>query len=320
MTDTEKIADVVVAAVRAATAPLLERIAVLEARAPVPGPAGKDAPVIDLDVLAVRAAALVPTPKDGRDGIDGKDGPIGAPGDKGLDGKDGPAGKDAPAVDLDAVAVHAAALIPAPKDGRNGLDGKDAPPIDVDDVARRAATLIPAPKDGTSIASALIDASGRLILTFTDGLTKDVGEVVGKPGRDGLAGQPGRSGEKGADGKDGLDGLGFDDIRCEYDGERAFGLKFQRGDRVKEIGGFVLPLVIYRGVFTQGKSYDKGDAVTQGGSYWIAREATMSKPGDGATAWQLAVKAGRDGREGKQGSQGLNGVKGEKGDAGRNFS
>jgi hypothetical protein len=45
MTETQQIADVVVAAVRAASAQLLERIAVLEARAPVPGPMGERGPV-----------------------------------------------------------------------------------------------------------------------------------------------------------------------------------------------------------------------------------------------------------------------------------
>lgn len=63
MTDTEALADVVVAAVRAATAPLLERLAVLEARAPVPGPAGErgdqGAPgVVDPTGLAAVTARL----------------------------------------------------------------------------------------------------------------------------------------------------------------------------------------------------------------------------------------------------------------------
>ncbi len=70
--DTEKIADVVVAAVRAASGPLLERIAALEARAPVPGPAGRDG-------------------VDGR-GEKGDPGDIGAPGLPGERGEIGPAG------------------------------------------------------------------------------------------------------------------------------------------------------------------------------------------------------------------------------------
>jgi integrin beta 3 len=60
--------------------------------------------------------------------------------------------------------------------------------------------------------------------------------------------------------------------------------------------------------------------VTFGGSTWTARGATAEKPGDGATKWQLAVKAGREGREGKPGKDGDRGPKGDKGDPGRNFS
>jgi hypothetical protein len=57
------------------------------------------------------------------------------------------------------------------------------------------------------------------------------------------------------------------------------------------------PRLLYRGVYRDDQHYEPGDAVTYGGSTWIAHEATQARPGDGATPWQLAVKAGRDGRD-----------------------
>ena len=85
--------------------------------------------------------------------------------------------------------------------GKDGLDGKDG-------------------KDGQSVVSLAIDG-GDLVVTFSDGVTVNVGRVCGKdgePGRDGkdgkdgvgIKGDPGESivgprGEPGRDGKDGKD-------------------------------------------------------------------------------------------------------------------
>lgn len=67
----------------------------------------------------------------------------GEKGDKGDRGDTGPAGADA-AVDVEAIARAAAALVPAPK---NGDPGKDAI-VDHMQVVRDVLALIPAPKDG----------------------------------------------------------------------------------------------------------------------------------------------------------------------------
>jgi hypothetical protein len=56
------------------------------------------------------------------------------------------------------------------------------------------------------------------------------------------------------------------------------------------------PAMIYREIWREG-GYEAGDAVTWGGSLWVALSATTEKPGDGA-GWRLAVKKGRDGRDG----------------------
>lgn len=94
-------------------------------------------------------------------------------------------------------------------------------------------------------------------------------------------------------GKNGVDGLGFDDMAAEYDGERTITLRFQRDEIVKEFA-FAMPVVIDRGVWREGE-YKAGDAVTWGGSLWIAQKDTGAKPESGED-WRLAVKRGRDGR------------------------
>lgn len=50
----------------------------------------------------------------------------------------------------------------------------------------------------------------------------------------------------------------------------------------------------YKGIWKEGL-YQKENLVTLGGSVWIAKSDTSSRPGTDGT-WQLAVKKGRDGR------------------------
>lgn len=212
MTDTEQIADIVIAAVKAATAPLQERLAALEARPPLPGPAGDR-------------------------------GEAGAPGEPGAVGPVGPAGER----------------------GQDGAHGRDGQP-----------------------------------------------GVAGAAGRDGA---PGPVGERGADGIAGRDGTLEGATIVQVD-ERTIEVHRADGSLLGVLG---LSVPLYRGVYAAGTSYVKGDAVTYGGSLWIAREATGAKPGDGATAWQLAVKAGRDGKDGKSGERGGPGPMGPRGEAGRDY-
>lgn len=91
------------------------------------------------------------------------------------------------------------------------------------------------------------------------------------------------------------DGFGFDDVSINYDGERALTIRFTKDDNVKEFP-FILPIPIYRGVYKDDGMYLKGDAVTWGGSIWIAQEDTNVHPRNNV-GWKLAVKAGRDGRK-----------------------
>lgn len=121
----------------------------------------------------------------------------------------------------------------------------------------------------------------------------------GKPGRDGRDGVPGAHGEKGLDGARGMngqDGLGFDDLAVLHDGERGVTFRFIKGDKVKEFT-VTVPALIYRGVYTDGKTYEPGDVVTWGGSTWHNGEPTTTKPGEGSKSWTLMVKRGRDGKD-----------------------
>lgn len=291
------IAPVIRDAVVAAQTPLLERLAALEARAPEKGDPGKD----------------------GRDGVDGKDG---TPGRDGVDGVSVDQGTVETTI-REAI-QRAVAALPTPKDGepgRDGIDGKDADPaeirrmidmalvaavaelpkpvdgksIGVEDVRPLLEELvrqIPAPKngrDGVGLAAALIDRDGRLVLTLSDGSTHSLGVVVG---RDGDPGMPGR------DGQDGKDGGRFEEIEVNFDGERTFSLAFVREGERREFGAFIVPAAIYRGVWRSG-AYEQGDAVTFGGSIFIAKRATSAKPETSGDDWQLAVKRGRDGKDAK---------------------
>jgi len=114
--------------------------------------------------------------------------------------------------------------------------------------------------------------------------------------------------------------VGFDDLSVDYDGERTFTVKFQRGDVVKAFL-FVVPMVLDRGVFVAGKTYQTGDCVTWGGSTYIAQRETTAKPGESGAesrAWRLSVKRGADGRVGPEGKAGPPGPRGEQGPQGRN--
>jgi len=187
--------------------------------------------------------------------------------------------------------------IPTPKDGQNGKDGESIDPAEmqrmISEAVEKAMSAFPIPKDGldgkdgkdgkdgVGLAGAIIDRSGELVVTLTNGETRNLGPVVGKDG---------------APGKDGADGFGFDDLEASYDGEKTVTLKFVKGERAKEFA-FTLPVVIDRGVYKEGQIYRPGDGVTWGGSYWICQEETSEKP-DSGKGFRLAVKKGRDGRDG----------------------
>lgn len=137
-------------------------------------------------------------------------------------------------------------------------------------------------KDGTGLADALIDNKGALVLTLTDGRTKELGVIVG------------RDGSKGADGKDGAD---FSNVEFDYDGERALTIRGKGGEIVKR-----LPIPIDRGYWSEGKSAEQGDVVTHDGTAFIALRETKAKPcKENAEDWRILARKGRDGLHGRNG-------------------
>lgn len=192
------------------------------------------------------------------------------------DGKDGHDGKSVSVDDvLPALQDQVAKFletIPMPKDGKDGVDG--APGKDGEPGEKGA--------DGVGLAGAMIDRTGQLVITLTNGATKELGVIVGKDGEDGK------------DGKDGADGLGLEDLTFELSETGRAVAKFQRGEVVKAVK---LPSIVDRGIFREGETYEKGDAVTWGGSLWIAQEDGVTEKPEATKAWRLAVKKGRDGKD-----------------------
>ncbi len=291
LTFERELAQSVALAVKSATAPLLAKIAVLEAR-----------PVVSSDVLEfmkeavtelrsrlliVEAQKAVPGPV-GPQGERGENGKDGAPGLNGKDGAAGVNGTDgAPGVNG--------------TDGRDGIDGKDG-----------AAGL-----NGKDGAPGLNGADGAPGVNGKDGAMGVEGKAgpdgaPGRDGRDGKDGAPGlhgRDGAPGLNGKDGAPGLSLDDFDFDFDPEtRSQTIKFVRdgkviAERTTKLRGYPMP----RGVYEAGKSYEWGDIVTWDGSWWSATAETKDRPGNGATAWKMAVKHGEKGAVGPKGESGRDG-------------
>lgn len=319
------------------------------------GPPGRDAAEIDIVEVVARAARLTPA---GRDGVDGKDAEpidiqkvaslaasIVASGQDAvierllstitelqaqvteLKGtiaalpapRDGADGRDADPEAIRAEVAKAIAEIPRPKDGLDGRDGKDAEPVSLDLVAGlikeavvTAVAALPVPvngkdgADGVGLAGALLSHEGAIVLTLSNGDVKQLGVVVGAKG------EPGR------DGTDGRDALGFEDVEEELeDGGRVLVRTWKRGDYVKTFR-HQMATPVHRGVFVEGKTYERGDCVTWGGHCWHAKETTTLKPDytpASAKSWSLVTKAGRDGKPGKDGQNGKDGPPGKDGKA-----
>jgi hypothetical protein len=205
-------------------------------------------------------------------------GPAGPQGERGADGRHG-------------------------KDGRDGIDGKDGAPgpegqRGLDGIHGKDGAN---GRDGISVASALINKDGALVLTLSDGSLQTLGIVIGRDGAIGQKGDPGPAGQNGT----------LENVKLVRVSRRSWQLQFNNGQPVD--GDLIsADFPEYQGVFKEGETYEAGDAVTFGGSMFIANETTTGKP-EQSPVWRLACKRGRDGREGKAGPPG---PKGEKGDTG----
>lgn len=243
-----------------------------------------------------------PSGPQGEKGIDGINGRDGAPGERGEMGPIGPQGLMGPMgpqgeKGLDGLRGEIGPAGPRGEKGLDGLRGEVGPMG-----PRGEKGLDGAPgRDGVGLASTFVDRAGHLIVTLSDGGTKDVGPVVGKNVdlddvvrlvESELAKWP-----RPKDGADGKDGLGFDDLEFEHDAGGRLFLKLSRGEMVKTVR---VPCITDQKVWRYGVDYLKGDAVTHNRSIFIAqRDHPTGKPEDASGDWRLAVTRGKDGRDGR---------------------
>lgn len=136
----------------------------------------------------------------------------------------------------------------------------------------------------------------------------DVGPIgergeKGAVGDEGARGPRGEKGLDGRDGKDGRDGIGHAELREAVEAtvrtHIADVLKlFSFDGRTLSFGEQThrIPSIVYRGIWSEGESYELGDMVTFGGSLFHCEvERTEQRPESGSD-WRLAVKRGRDGK------------------------
>lgn len=123
----------------------------------------------------------------------------------------------------------------------------------------------------------------------------DLGEVRERVAT--LEARPPMPGPAGPMGEKGADGAGFSDYTVEYNGERTFTHTWVVGGETKSIQ-VTTPIALYRGVYLDGKIYERGDLVTVNGSIYHCDADTTARPGDGSKEWTLAVKRGKDDRGG----------------------
>lgn len=210
--------------------------------------------------------------------------------------KEIPPAKEGPALEeVRGLVEEAVKALPTPEPGKNGtsVTAEDVLPALREQLADHIRS-IPAPKngkDGPSVEEVAEAILGPVEMEIGRRVERQVAAAVldfERRAQDTLF----RACERIPKPKD---GMGFEDIEIAHDGERRFCFRLVRGDEVKEFP-FRLPAVIYRQVFKEGTDYEQGDAVTFGGSLWIAeKDDPAGKPGL-SDDWTLAAKKGRDGK------------------------
>lgn len=94
------------------------------------------------------------------------------------------------------------------------------------------------------------------------------------------------------DGAPGKDAIQIEDFDLSM-GEDGRTITVSLGDVSKSIK---VNTILDRGVYKSESSYEKGDGVTFGGSFWICqKDGTTEKPLSGGGAWRIAAHRGRDG-------------------------
>lgn len=237
-----------------------------------------------------------------------------------------PSAADAAAlVDVEALSKSAAALVPKAEDGKSvTLD--DVRPL-VEELVSKAVAALPAPEKGKDADMDVLKSHvGELVKAIQPAAplpVPSVEEIAGtferrfsdltlsweRQARDTF--------EKAADRmpkpKDGQDALSLEnfDMALGDDG-RTVTVKMQAGETVIE-KSVKIAAVIDRDIFKSDGTYEKGDGVSYGGSFWIAKcDAPKGVPGSGETDWRCAVKKGRDGKDLRENASTFDPAKGVK--------
>lgn len=235
--------------------------------------------------------------KDGRNGIDGKDG------SNGVDGKDGAPGlngKDA-TVDEEAIVERVLSLVPAPKDGLNGKDGesvhRDTVALLVREEVEAAVSKIAPAKDGKDGANGR-DALELNPLSSIDE-TKSYpagtwakycgGLIRSERKTDPITGSLADAGWSVI--VEGISAI----VVTQAENLRSFSVAAMLTSGTKAVSDFTVPMILQKGVYRSGATYETGDVVTYGGSQWVALKETKTKPP--SDDWQLCVQRGRDGKD-----------------------
>jgi hypothetical protein len=270
---------------------------------------GKDADIEQVKALIVEEVAKIPAPKDGKDAdiaeikqfVVDHIATIPLPKD----------GKDAEPEVIKAMVDEAVAKIPAPQNGKDadieivkGLiqhEVKSIPLPNVEsftleqvekmvaDAVAAAIANIPPAKDGEDGKDALaiqilpaIDESksyprGTFAL-HKNGTWRAYQKTVGMKGWE-------------------CTQVGIADIDIEMLDDRTLSIKTVLSNGETQEKTLKLKNIKYKGVVSEGATYDEGDFVTWGGSIWHCDEPTSERPREGHKSWTLAVKKGRDYRE-----------------------
>lgn len=275
-----------------------------------PAVPGKDADPSVIQRMVEEAVAAIPRPKDGEPGKSVELWQVTAMvADQVKLAVDAlPKPKDG--VDVDPAVVKATiaeevrkavTAIEKPVDGHSPTADEYGPLIE--EAVQRAVAAMPKAKDGVGVAGALIDNKGALVLTLSDGTTRDLGKIVGRDGEDVDKAAVERLLKEMFDAwpkpRDGADGIGFDDVQQEIEDEGRFIVQrwLKDGAVVREIR-LQTKAAIWRGVYDANRTYLPGDLATWKGSVWHCNKEVAGKIG--SESWSLAVKAGRDGKDGGQ--------------------
>ncbi len=183
------------------------------------------------------------------------------------------------------------------KDGRDGTDGTNG-------------------TDGISVATAVINESGELIITYSDGTTANLGKIVGS---DGINGINGVNGTNGTDGKDGKDGISVSSAEINSEGELV--LSFSNGQRAN-VGAVVGAKGDKGEKGEQGAQGEKGENGLNGSDGIGVKKSEINSAGELVITYtndlteNLGHVVGAKGDKGEKGDQGAQGEKGEKGERG----